>query len=45
MDRTQVCGTCNAGSIPAESTKQEGCSSLEQAFKINIIDVYKMSQN
>lgn len=23
MDRTQDCGSCNAGSIPAESTRKE----------------------
>ena len=23
MDRTQVCGTCNPGSIPGESTKRK----------------------
>ncbi len=28
MDRTQACGACNVGSIPAESTKLSGAKFL-----------------
>jgi len=36
MDRTQVCGTCNPGSIPGESTSTKK-STLRGAFFVRAL--------